>query len=586
MKLILRALIALTLTTTLPAYAAYQVEVDAPSDVSSLLNTHLDIVRYKNRTDLSDEQVRFMIETVNDQVESLLATEGYFSPKTDVVISEADDRIETVKLSIQVGERTHIKRTDIQVTGPIQTQAPDLEKSLVAQWPLAAGEPFTQSAWSSAKDKLLVQLHDKRYPAAHIKTSRAAIYPETASAELTVDYDSGPLFTLGPLQISGLKRYPAAIIENVNPLALGEDYSVSRLQALQQQIQNTPYFSNVVVSVNDNPENAELAPVQVHVNEYPTQRTRLGVGYASDTGAQLESRYTYYNMFDRAWVFDGQAKLEQRRQYGALELAMPPDRKSYVNSIASSMERTTLQGIDLRNFRMGLERSRSAERYDTSYLLTYYRDQLEQDDGAALPDPTVTAPGKHQALVLGFKWARRDVDNPIFPMSGDLFSIEAGVAVQGVVTDQTFTRVYSRYKRYIPVLKRDIIIARAEFGGVFSKGSANEVPASLLFRAGGSDSVRGYNYQSIGNRIGGTVYPAKYLMIASLEYQHWFKENWAAAVFYDVGSAANSLTDRTLYKGTGVGARWKSPVGILQFDIAYGIENKSIRPHISLGIAF
>jgi translocation and assembly module TamA len=586
MKLIYRAIIALSSFTVLPSYAAYKVEVNAPLSVRSILTDHLDLVRYKNRTDLSDEQVRFMADTVGDQVKNLLATEGYFSPVTTVNTTEDNDEIASVTVSVEVGKRTEINKVDIRITGPITQENPERIATLQEEWTLPADEPFRQADWADAKSKLLTKLQTDRYAAAQIATSRASIDPDATTADLNVEYRSGPSFTLGPLEIHGLKRYPASIIHNVNPLQVGEIYTVPRLQALQRQIQNTAYFSNVIVSIDDNPEHADNTPVQVHVNEFQTQRTRLGVGYASDTGSQLESRYSHYNVFNRAWVFDAQAKVEQRRKYGSLQLAMPPDSKSYVNSISTSLDRTTLQGVDLRNFRVGLEKARAGELYDTAYSLNYYLDELSQDDGATLPDATITAPGKHRALVLGFKWARRNVDNPIFPRKGDLITLETGVAAKGLLTDQTFGRVYARYKRYMPVFTRDIIIGRAEFGGVFTKGQASEVPASLLFRAGGSDSVRGYNYQSIGNRVGSTVYPTKYLMIGSLEYQHWFTEQWGSAVFYDVGTAANSTTDREFYQGVGAGARWRSPVGTLQFDLAYGLKNKAFRPHISLGIAF
>jgi translocation and assembly module TamA len=36
----------------------------------------------------------------------------------------------------------------------------------------------------------------------------------------------------------------------------------------------------------------------------------------------------------------------------------------------------------------------------------------------------------------------------------------------------------------------------------------------------------------------------------------------------------------------GFGARWRSPVGPVNVDLAYGIRNKDIRPYLTLGIAF
>ena len=121
-----------------------------------------------------------------------------------------------------------------------------------------------------------------------------------------------------------------------------------------------------------------------------------------------------------------------------------------------------------------------------------------------------------------WSWTRRNTDDPLFPRRGNLIHVEAGFAVKGVLTDQTFIRGYARGQQYLPIGKEDLVLIRAELGGVFTSGSSSGIPASLLFRAGGSNSVRGYGYQSIGNNVDGSVLPTKYLVTASAEYQHWF----------------------------------------------------------------
>ncbi|MFL9923389.1 autotransporter assembly complex protein TamA [Herbaspirillum lusitanum] len=573
------------------AHAAYKVDIDAPSPLQRLLKEHLDLVRYQERADLSPEQLKFMVDTVGDQVTQLASTEGYFSPKTKVELkhetsADGQQEISRIQITVEAGPITNIHSADISAVGAITQQEPQRVSDVQKNWSLPVGKPFRQEDWDKAKNAGLQTLQQRKYAAAKIAESEARIDPDDQQADLAVRYDSGPAFTLGPLQITGTKRYPEEIIRNVNPLNVGEEYDVNRLLALQRQIQNTPYFSNAIVGIDDDPAHPDLTPVKVQVTEYPTQRVRAGVGYATDTGAQVEGRYSHYNVFNKAWVFDSQLRLEQKRQYGLLSLGMPPDDKGFVNSFNTSYERTTLEGVDLRSFQTGLKRTRTGDKYDTTYSLTYYRDQLQQEDGATLPSNTVVSPGTHQALVPGFAWARRNVDDPIFPRQGNLLTLEAGFAVKGIMTDQTFGRLYGRFKQFIPVAKRDVVLLRAELGGVFTQGSASAVPASLLFRAGGNESVRGYSYQSIGNEQNGTVYPTKYLAVGSTEYQHWFTESWGAAVFYDVGAAADNWNNKTFYQGVGAGARWRSPVGTLNLDLAYGIQKKQIRPHISLGIAF
>ncbi|HJV54007.1 MAG TPA: autotransporter assembly complex family protein, partial [Noviherbaspirillum sp.] len=417
-------------------------------------------------------------------------------------------------------------------------------------------------------------------------SSQARIDPASGQAALAVDYDSGPPFAFGPLRITGTSRYPDSIIDNVNPLRPGEEYSADRLLELQHQIQRTPYFSNVVVDIDKTPERAAQAPVAVKVTEFPAQRVRAGAGYATDTGAHLEGRYSYYNLFDRAWVMDAQARLEQRRQFGALELAMPPAAGAWVDSGHGSTERTTLEGIDLRSKRVGLRRTHHDDQSDFAYTLDYYSDQLQQLSGATLPADTVVEPGTHTALVAGIAVTRRRVDNPLFPRRGYIASIEAGGALHDVLTDQSFFRFYGRVRQYHPVGRRDLIVLRGEMGAVIGRGGNAEIPASLLFRAGGADSVRGYSYQSIGNERNGTVYPTRYLLTGGAEYQRWFSEKWGGALFYDAGAATDRWSGKNFFHALGIGARWRSPVGPVNGDLAYGFQGGNFRPHLSLGIVF
>lgn len=571
--------------TSRPAAAAYRVELDAPAPLKELLAAHLDLVRYQDREDLNDDQLNFMLATAASQVARLTSTEGYFSPQTTVNVDRSRDT-PVVRVRVDAGARTVVSKVDVEVSGAARERNPEQVERMRRTWRLKPGAAFRQEDWADTKQAGLQILQRRRYPAARIAGSGARIYPDLQEADLAVEYDSGPLFTLGPLHISGVERYPESIIHNVNPLRIGEEYSADRLLELQGRIQSTPYFSNVVINVDKDPAHAAQAPVNVRVTEFPTQRLRAGVGYATDTGAHLEGRYSHYNVFGRAWVLDAQTRLEQRRQLGALELAMPPDSAAYVNSAHASEERTTLEGVDLRSRRLGLRRTRNTDKRDFAYTLKYYSDQLQQLSGAALPPDTVVLPGTHRALVAGIALTRRQVDNPRFPRRGYLASLETGAALQGVLTDQTFFRVYSQLRQYHPVGKRDVAILRGELGAVITKGGNAAIPASLLFRAGGTESVRGYGYQSIGNERDGTVYPTRYLVTAGAEYQRWFLANWGAALFYDVGTASDRWAGKKFFHGIGIGARYRSPIGPINADLAYGFQGGNIRPHLSLGIVF
>lgn len=569
---------------SMPA-AAYRVEIEAPKPLQDLLEQFLDLARYEDREDLTREHLDFMLARTPDQVARLAATEGYFSTGTKIDVRQENGET-LVRVAVTAGPRTTVSNVRVDVEGPASERSPEQVEEVQDGWSLTEGEPFRQEEWAAAKQRGLQILQRRRYAAAEIASSEARVDADRHAADLSVIYDSGPVFAFGEPRISGTRRYPESIVRNVNPLRPGEEYSADKLLEFQRQILRTPYFSNAVVDIEEDRNRANLAPVNVSVTEYPEQRIRAGAGYTTDTGAHLDGRYSHNNIFGRAWVLDTQATVEQRRQFGALDLAMPPGPNAFVNSAHASAERSTLEGVELRSRRLGLRRTRTTDTRDITSSLEYYRDRLEQISGAPVPPDVVVLPGTHQALVAGIARTRRQVDNPSFPRKGRIVTLQAGIALKGLLTDQTFLRGFGRLREYLPVGQRDLVVLRAELGAVISKGGNASIPASLLFRAGGTDSVRGYGYQSIGTERNGTIYPTRFLATGGVEYQRWFRERWGAAVFYDVGMASDRWEDRDLFHAAGVGARWRSPVGRVNFDIAYGFRENKFRPHLSLGVAF
>ncbi|KVW24984.1 hypothetical protein WK94_10940 [Burkholderia ubonensis] len=560
----------------LPAWAKYDVEIDAPRAVRKLLKSHLDIARFGKRDDVSDDQFDFLVTATPQQVRDLTATEGYFSPvvRTDV---RTRDGKRSVQIAVDPGPQTVVSSVDLTFNGPVGSEDPKQEAATRFAFSLKTGEPFTQAGWDAAKGAALRQLQSRRYLGAKITASEARVDPRTQRATLAVTFDSGPTFTIGKVDVEGVRRYPEKIVTNVNPLSEGEIYDVQRITELQRQLQNTPYYASVAIDVGNDTEKPDQTPVHVKVSEYPYNSVRGGVGYATDTGPHIQGAYTYLDTFGAAWPLTVSGRLDQIQQYGQVQLSMPPGPRAWTNSVLASYTNTDVSDTRIYSARVGVQRTRTGQYIDYAYSLMFYQDRLKQN-GAG---PTMS-----RALVPQWAWTRRNVDDPLFPRSGNLIHAEAGFAIKNVLTDQTFIRGYARGQQYVPIGKRDLFVFRAELGGVFTSGSSTGVPASLLFRAGGSNSVRGYGYQSIGNSVAGSVLPTKYLTTGTAEYQHWFNRDWGAATFFDVGTATDAWGEKVFYKGVGVGARWRSPVGPINVDLAYGLRNHSVRPYLTLGVAF
>jgi translocation and assembly module TamA len=113
--------------------------------------------------------------------------------------------------------------------------------------------------------------------------------------------------------------------------------------------------------------------------------------------------------------------------------------------------------------------------------------------------------------------------------------------------------------------------------------SVTELPQLYRFKAGGSQSVRGYGFETLSNNSIGS----NNTITASAELEMRFRPNWSAAVFFDIGNAFNEWNDVDLKKGAGVGIRWYSIAGPIRLDLAQALSRpgKPWTLHFTIGTA-
>ena len=163
--------------------------------------------------------------------------------------------------------------------------------------------------------------------------------------------------------------------------------------------------------------------------------------------------------------------------------------------------------------------------------------------------------------------------------------MELAFSDKALISDQRFVRLYTKYQYWFPVGQRDSVLLRTEFGKIFSNGDGG-IPENYLFRTGGSTTVRGFSYQSLGVKSGEAVLGGQVMAASSIEYVHWRNESLGVAAFVDVGDAAKDWRSLDSKQGIGFGARIKTPAGPIALDLAYGRQVRKARLDISIAIAF
>lgn len=580
--------------------AAFRLEIDAPDTVRAVLQRHLELLRYRELSDLSDGELNRLLTAAELDARNLLGAMGYFSPEVRLARRPADDSqaAGTVTLSVVPGPPTTVEQVSVEFTGAIGTDpaAAALRQQIEASSPLRQGMRFTQVAWDAAKQHALRRVSAQRYPTALlcVKT-QADIDASAHHARLTIRIDSGPAYKLGGLQISGLQRHDAALVARLARLRPGADYSQLQLVQAQQRLADSGYFDSVYVSLDTSAEPG-AAPVLVQVREARQQKLVLGVGASTDSGARLSAEHTHHKVPWIGWRAVSKLALQRDQRALGTELTAPPDDDNWRWVGAAQTQSDELGSFTVHSQRLRGGRSQAGERIDRSYFLQYDR----ADSTAANATEPVTA----QALTANYAFTLRNFDSLPFPSSGWGLGVELGGGSTLGNSRDPFARIVGRWRSYRTFGERSVatagvvggtergrLVMRAELGAVLAKRGVS-LPSTQLFLTGGDTSVRGYGRHDIGVTLAdGQTTAGRYLATGSLEWQQPIRSkgvatDWEGAVFVDAGAVADRPADLRAKVGVGAGVRWKSPIGPLQVDLAYGVAAKRLRLHMNVGFSF
>lgn len=559
----------------------YEVEVEAPSPLKTLLLDHLDIIKWRTIARMSPAEWKRLSTQAPLQIKDLLATEGYFSPVIDIQSRQSDQQYIT-KFIVDPGPPTIVDNVDITFTGDIlqdpgkTTPSPQLIRD---EWSLRSGMKFTQSAWSEAKRSLLTKLLLNRYPNAAITETMANIDVNKQTASLKISVNSGSTVYFGDLKIEGLQRYSERIIHNLNPIKPNEVYSQAQLLTFQNRLQESGYFrtAEVTSDVKAAAQNAQatpLAPIKVKVDENQAIKLSTGAGYSTNTGMRTQLTVDHLNLFDRDWRMTSSLRLEEKLQSMSAVVKLPTTPNGYRDSANAAASRIAIEGQTTTLTQAGVKRAWGSLKLEQYVGANVLAEHVNLDNAES---------SNNYAATLGYGITLRRTDNNLNPTKGYLFNAQFNGAPLASLASGTFLQSYFKTQAYYPITKSTQLIARAELGMVHGKNSA---PATFLFRAGGDQSVRGYGFQSLGVTEGDAVIGGRYLAVGSIELIQWLTSQWGAAIFTDFGNAANSIKDLKPVYGYGLGARWKSPVGPIGADIAYGQETDEYRLHFNIGVIF
>jgi translocation and assembly module TamA len=584
---------------------SYQVTIEpsVSSEIDELLNSTSLLVALREQAPVPPFGLITRARGDVERLSSVFNSFGYYRPVVTITIEGRaldDPELPTfldqvpqgmavnVQVAIEEGPLYHLRRIDIE--GMIPPAA-------AATLMLSPGDPAIASNITAARERVLAALQEDGYPLAVVSQPTAFADDEAQVLDIQFQVATGTQADIGMVTFQGLDRVNEEFARVALPLRDGERYSPSRIETARRQLLETGVFSSVNVRAADQVSTDGRIALTVDVEERPLRVVTLSGAYSTDLGISLSASWTHRNLFGNAeqlilsaagtglW---GNATDDVGYQLSARFIKpafLRPDQtwELGVNAVKQ----------DLKAYKQTAEtiatslRRRFSPQWTGSVGLSVTRDQVSQKDVGRIYQLF--------AIPISATYDSTGLTNPLLdPTRGIRASLIATPTQAFGAHSLTFTILQAAGSTYFNLSGngRSVLALRGIAGSVLGASNFDLPPDQRLY-AGGSGTVRGYRYQSIGplfpdgDPMGGTAVDA-----ASIEFRQRLFGSFGVVTFVDAGQASDEGVPftGTLRVGAGVGVRYYTPIGVVRADFAVPLNRPpngdTFGVYISLGQAF
>lgn len=549
--------------------AGIEIAGIAQSDQLKNAEIFLTLMKSKGEKIHQPDYTDYLIESGKEEIARSQQPFGFYNVDVDVSRERKGEEL-FVRYQVTLRDPVRIEDIAVNVSGAAQND-PEFQ-NLLAGNPFRRGDVLSHKTYETYKARFIALAGARGYFDGKFELSTVTVDPETNRAAVQLAYHSGERYTFGDVNFTSIPL-DEELLQRFVSFEPGQPYLASDVATLQQDLQASGYFKQALVG--GEPRGADkTVPVEAQLTMNKNRRYALGVGYATDTGMRGKMD------FDWRWV--------NRKGHTFSSSLYLSKKDSHLDNIyrVPAANPTT----DYYYFRFG--GLRKDDKYKTTRAFAgggYNFREGNWEHSYSLEanwEKFTIGADKDEVLLLipRAQWTYTSTNNRLNPESG--FQGRVGIlgSAKGLLADVSFVQSNAA-ARYIHSFDRNHrIIGRINMGGTWTD-DFHRLPPSLRYFAGGDRSIRGYGYESIGardakgNNIGG-----RYQAVGSIEYEYYFKDDWAAAAFIDAGDAF--IHDFDMKVGAGVGVHWRSPVGPIKLDVGHGFNKEygdKYRIHLTVG---
>ncbi|MBU0744506.1 MAG: BamA/TamA family outer membrane protein [Gammaproteobacteria bacterium] len=498
-----------------------------------------------------DVSINAFYQEIPQEITKALEPYGYFKAKvTSGLFTHKNNKWEKV-FQVSLGNPLKIASIDLTVLGAGSNDKKILKH--LPRFPLEKGDVFRVDQYNNAKQFLFDLAGTYGYIAAFLAKKEVLIDLESNTAAIVLHFDTGPRYYFGETTFEA-PFFSKEFLAKFLAYKPGYVYSSKKIDLLQEALSNSNFFQIVDVNPQIAENESPQVPVEIKLTPYKARQYDVGVGFGTDTGFRgslgMDARY----LTPSGQSFNGQ--IQGSEVQNDLEL-------HYV--IPGKYPPNDFYDFNLSGKTLNLDKGKSLlGQVGVGYITVIKKWQqtiklsLQHEHYKLVDQPYETS----TLLIPSISWLRTKKDDPIKPTKGYRVSLSIQGSRKHFVASNSFLQAKTDLKYMKTIFKRMQVILHATLGYT-AMNDIDDLPLSLQFYTGGTQSIRGFGYNTIG--------PGYNLAVGSIELRQQIVGDWYLSAFFDAGNASNDLFAK-VNKGVGLGIVYRTSVGTLELTYAKAVS--------------
>ena len=554
-------------------------------------------------------------------IENLYRNNGFLQVKVTPEVQDNYGKRGHIRVQLNITEGTQTVVGKLTIEGNDALPEGQVRGMITA----SEGQPYSDSMVISDQSAILNEYYNLGFPKVRFDYTTQPEADNANKVDVSYKITEGPQVFVDKVLIAGLNYTHPFVVDREIKIGPGDRMSQSQMLDSQRRLYDMGIFNEVGVAVQNPEGEATSKKVNFQLSESRRYTFNYGLGLEVQTGqpaggttnpqgdtgvsGRVSFDVTRLNFRGRGHIITLKTRYGNLEKLGLIGYSAPRlfDSQKLTLDFTAFYQQTN----DVSTFTSKrLEGSASIKHeYNRATTLLYRLIYRRVSTSNLVIDPNLI-PLFSQAVRVGmpdFSYIRDTRDNPIESLKGTFSTFDLGVASKVFGSETNFTRVVVQNSSYYQFHKRRWVFARSTRIGVEEPfASTDFAPLPERFFAGGSTSHRGFGINQAGPRDLTSGFPlgGEALFLNNLELRTpplplpLVGNNLSAVLFHDMGNvfstagdmansifkfsqpgrslclnpAAGSCNFNYVSHAVGAGARYRTPIGPVSFDVGYNLN--------------